>query len=49
MLLSQVFTVRSISCGDILTTFLMLMTGRALKEQQLNEVMTEISGVGIYR
>lgn len=32
MLLPQVLIVRSISCGDILMSLLMLMTDRALKE-----------------
>lgn len=45
MLLPQVLIVRSISCGDILTSLLMLMTGLALKERVSNEVMIEINRV----
>lgn len=48
MLLPQALTVRSISCGDILTSLLRLMTGRALKERLLNEVVMEISRVSFY-
>lgn len=45
MLLPQVLIVRLISCGDILISFLMLMTGRALKERLLNEIVVQISKI----